>query len=72
MKAYGTSRRGTTRSYHRPLGAYVNGLAACGLLVGEVREIPTYKPPEPGPNARAERRSNREIPLFLGLRAVKP
>ena len=31
MKSYGGG--GATRSYHRPLGAYVNGLAACGLLV---------------------------------------
>ncbi|HEX6750719.1 MAG TPA: methyltransferase domain-containing protein [Longimicrobium sp.] len=72
MKGYGTARRGFTRSYHRPLGAYVNGLSACGLLVDEVREIPTHKAPEPGPQAKAERLANREIPLFLGLRAIKP
>ncbi|HEX5726600.1 MAG TPA: class I SAM-dependent methyltransferase [Longimicrobiaceae bacterium] len=72
MKGYGPGRRGVTRSYHRPLGAYVNGLAACGLLVDGVHEIPTYRTHPPGPRARAERAANREIPLFLGLRAVKP
>ncbi|HSU15851.1 class I SAM-dependent methyltransferase [Longimicrobium sp.] len=71
MKSYGAARHGFTRSYHRPLGAYVNGLAACGLRVDGIHEIPTHKSPEPGPHARAERLATREIPLFLGLRAVK-
>jgi SAM-dependent methyltransferase len=71
MKAYGARRRGFTRSYHRPLGVYVNGLATCGLLVDGVHELPTYRRPEPGPHARAEGAADREIPLFLGLRAVR-
>jgi len=71
MKGYGGDRRGFTRSYHRPLSAYVNGLAARGLLVDGVHELPTYRKPEPGPHARAEGAANREIPLFLGLRAIK-
>jgi SAM-dependent methyltransferase len=62
---------GTTRSYHRPLGAYVNGLAACGLLVDCIREIPGMAPPRGAPPSRAERRAAEEIPLFLALRAVK-
>lgn len=62
---------GATRSYHRPLAAYVNGLAACGLLVDRVRELPGHAPDTPGPHARAERRARAQIPLFLGLRAVK-
>jgi SAM-dependent methyltransferase len=69
MKSYG--RGGATRSYHRPLGAYVNGLAAQGLLVDCVREIPTFRTHPPGPHAKAERAAMREIPLFLALRAVK-
>jgi SAM-dependent methyltransferase len=70
MKGYG--RGGATRSYHRPLGAYVNGLADCGLLVDGVHEIPTFKTHPPGPGSKAEKMAMREIPLFLGLRAVKP
>ena len=57
MKSYGGARRGATWSYHRPLAEYINGLAAHGLLVDRIDEIP-------GP-------TEREIPLFLGLRAVK-
>lgn len=72
MKAYAAGR-GATRSYHRPLEAYVNGLAACGLLVDAVHEVPGYPAAAPrGPQAKAERASSAEIPLFLGLRAVKP
>lgn len=72
MKGYGGGRGGATRSYHRPLGAYVNQLAACGMLVDGVHEIPTFHTHPPGPHARADRNAMREIPLFLGLRAVKP
>lgn len=72
MKGYGGGRRGATRSYHRPLGAYVNGLAAQGLLIDGVHEIPTHRTHPPDPRTKAERAADREIPLFLGLRAVKP
>ena len=71
MKAYGGKRPGVTHSFHRPLEAYVNGLAACSIFVDCVREIPTYKPAPEGPQARAANLANEEIPLFLALRARK-
>lgn len=71
MKRYGEDGRQATRSHHRPLADYVNALASRGLLVDGAREIPSHRPPSPGPRAKAERRANREIPLLLGLRAVK-
>jgi SAM-dependent methyltransferase len=71
MKSYGGAKGGATRSFHRPLELYVNSLAASGLLVDWVREIPTYKVGEGGPRARAENLANQEIPLFLALRARK-
>lgn len=71
MKAYGRRRDGATRSFHRPLEAYVNQLAACGLLVDCLREIPTFEVQERGPCARAANLANQEIPLFLGLRVRK-
>ena len=71
MKAYGGQRPGVTRSFHRPLEAYVNGLATCGIFVDCVREIPTYKLAPEGPHARAANLANEEIPLFLALRARK-
>lgn len=67
LKAYGRQRSGTSISFHRPLSHYVNGLAACGLLVDELQEITTH---ETGAT-KAERRANGEIPLFVGLRAQK-
>jgi SAM-dependent methyltransferase len=70
MKPYGDGRRGATRSHHRPLESYVNALTSSGLVIDGIREVPTYRSPPPGPRMRAERRALREIPLFLGLRAV--
>jgi SAM-dependent methyltransferase len=68
----GAERRGAvTRSHHRPLEAYVNGLAAAGMLVDALREVPTYKTAATGERARAENLANREIPLFLALCARK-
>jgi hypothetical protein len=61
-------QRGATISFHRPLSAYINTLAACGLLVDRLDEITTYQQG----NSRAERLANAEIPLFMGLRARKP
>ena len=63
---------GATRSFHRPLAAYVNGLAAAGLLVDRLDEIPGPPVPPAGPLPAAADRARQEIPLFLGLRARKP
>lgn len=71
MKAYPGAARGTTTSFHRPLEQYVNGLAACGLLVDWMQEIPTHKNRAHGASAKAENRADQEIPLFLALRARK-
>lgn len=58
-----------TRSYHRPISSYVNGLAAIGLSVDAMREL-TDLPGELRPRARRELgRAEAEIPLFLALRA---
>lgn len=50
---------------------YVNGLADCGLAVDCIKEIPTHRVCTSGPRARARNAANREVPLFLGLRAIK-
>ncbi len=71
MQPYDGRRRGATRSYHRPLEAYVEGLAANGLVIDAIRELPAAEL-EAGPHARGFRTAAcREIPLFMGLRAVK-
>lgn len=60
--------RHPTRSFHRPISAYVNHLAEFGFTLDAMDEVPE--------NAHARRRgrqltdrAEREIPLFLGLRA---
>jgi SAM-dependent methyltransferase len=68
----GRDTSGTTWSFHRPLEAYVNGLVAQGLLIDRFDEIPAHKIDLGGPSRRAESMARREIPLFLGLRALKP
>lgn len=60
-------QQGATISFHRPLNHYINGLAACGLLVDRFNEITTYK----SGDSKAEQRANDEIPLYIALRAVK-
>lgn len=60
-----------TRSFHRPLGAYVNGMAARGLLVEHMSEIPAHKANAPPGQREAADKARLEIPLFLGLRARK-
>jgi ubiquinone/menaquinone biosynthesis C-methylase UbiE len=61
-----------TRSFHRPVSTYVNGLSEVGFAVDAMLELPDL-PPErrPGKATRADERAQREIPLFLGLRATR-
>jgi len=61
-----------TRSFHRPISAYVNALADAGFAIDAMVEIPDLPPDRrPGKAARADARANAEIPIFLGLRAVR-
>ncbi|HEV7274774.1 MAG TPA: methyltransferase domain-containing protein [Devosiaceae bacterium] len=66
MQQYGGKHVGTTRSYHRPLGTYVEALAAAGLTVTAIREVPGMVSRG---SSRAERRAAQEFPLLLGLSA---
>ncbi|HEX6509746.1 MAG TPA: class I SAM-dependent methyltransferase [Chloroflexota bacterium] len=73
MKALpGRGNPATTRSFHRPLSDYVNGLAEHGLLVDRMDEIPAHKLSGASESAKAQDLARREIPLFLGLRARTP
>lgn len=69
MKALGD--RPATRSFHRPLSAYVNGLAAEGFAVDAMLEIPDALDDRRKQSDRAGGRAAAEIPLFLALRAVR-
>lgn len=61
-----------TRSFHRPISAYVNTLGDVGFAVDAMLEIADL-PPErrPGRVARGDARAQAEIPIFLALRAVR-
>jgi ubiquinone/menaquinone biosynthesis C-methylase UbiE len=60
-----------TMTFHRPIQAYVRALAEAGLLVESIEEWPGQRVSTSGPRAAEENRARREIPLFLGMRAVK-
>lgn len=61
-----------TRSFHRPISTYVNALADAGFLTDAMLELPDLPPDRrPGKAARGDARANAEIPIFLGLRAVR-
>ena len=65
MKPYEHNQSGVTISFHRPLSAYINSLAAHNLMIDYMDEIITHNQGQ----GKAERRANAEIPLFLALRA---
>ena len=52
---------GRSTTFHRPLSAYINQLAAVGFATDAMAE--------PSDQLRTGPRTNRDIPLFLGLRA---
>lgn len=57
--------RGATISFHRPLQTYVAALAASGLMIDALVELPD-------PVSHADKTGSPEIPLFLALRARFP
>jgi SAM-dependent methyltransferase len=69
MKALGNAR---TVSFHRPISAYVNELAAVGFAVDAMLELPDLPDIVRPPGRRPADRADKEIPLFLGLRARRP
>jgi len=71
MKSLPGRVRAATRSFHRPIGAYINSLAAAGLLVEHMAEIPAHKIEASPSRIEAAHRARQEIPLFLGIRACK-
>jgi SAM-dependent methyltransferase len=70
MKSLGGGQ--PTRSFHRPISAYVNGFAEAGFATDAMLEIPDLPPDRrPGRTARGDVRASAEIPIFLGLRAIR-
>ena len=72
MKQVKRGKGNTIKSFHRPLQAYINGLADSGLLVDRVQEIPLQDVAQlANGRLQADKRASAEIPLFLGIRARK-
>ena len=70
MKSLGGGQ--PTRSFHRPISAYVNAFADAGFATDAMLEIPDLSPDRrPGKATRGDARATAEIPLFLGLRAAR-
>ena len=60
---------GPTWSQHRPISEYINRLGAIGFAVDAMREVPDLTPSERPGGRRPVPADNRDIPLFLGIRA---
>ncbi len=60
-----------TWTFHRPLQGYIKALSEASFLVESLEEWPSRRSSQPGPRAAEENRARREIPMFLGIRAVK-
>lgn len=60
-----------TKTFHRPLGAYVRALATAGFSIDAMEEWASSRRSTSGPRAAEENRSRAEIPLFLALRATR-
>ena len=61
----------TTWTFHRPIQAYVKAFADAGFLVEALEEWPSMRSSQAGPRAAEENRARREIPMFLGIRAIR-
>ncbi|MFN0132148.1 MAG: pseudouridine synthase [Phycisphaerales bacterium] len=61
----------TTLTFHRPIQAYIKSLADAGFVIEALEEWPSMRRSQPGPRAAEEDRARREIPMFLGIRAIK-
>jgi len=67
----GRESQARTRSFHRPIRDYVNGLTRNGMLVDYLDEIPAHRIKSGESASKAETAAREEIPLFLSIRAVK-
>lgn len=71
MRPFKRPSQKITWTFHRPLGAYINGLAAAGLWTNALEEWASHKVSQPGPRAAAENRARADFPLFAAIRAVR-
>lgn len=63
--------KGVTITFHRPLQTYVNALSSVHMLIDKMREVPLGNNTMKQKREKSERRADFQIPLFVGLRAIK-
>jgi SAM-dependent methyltransferase len=60
------------RLFHRPLQLWVKACADAGLAIERLEEWPGAPGPRgEDPRAKEQRRARRELPLFVGIRAIR-
>jgi ubiquinone/menaquinone biosynthesis C-methylase UbiE len=69
LKQYAGQSSGVSISHHRPLQDYINALGKAGFAVDKMLEIAGTGVTKI--KAKQEERAIAEIPLFMGIRAVK-
>ena len=65
------AKKKTTLSFHRPLQSYFKAFNKAGLTVIRLEEWISHRKSQAGPRASEEDRTRKEIPLFLGVEAMK-
>lgn len=63
--------KGATITFHRPLQTYIKALSSVNLLIDKMYEVPVGEKSMKKKRAKAELRAENQIPLFMGLRAIK-
>lgn len=63
-------KKSYTTSFHRPLQIYSKWLANAGFCILRIEEWTSHKKSNPGTRELADKRSKKEIPLFMCIEAV--
>lgn len=63
-------KKSYTTSFHRPMQVYSKWLANAGFCILRIEEWTSHKGSTPGPREAADKRSKKEIPLFMCIEAV--
>jgi ubiquinone/menaquinone biosynthesis C-methylase UbiE len=59
-----------TWTFHRPLEVYMKAMRQAGFVVDAIEEWTSHKMSTSGPRAAAENTARKEIPMFMGIRAI--
>lgn len=63
-------KKSYTTSFHRPMQVYSKWLANAGFCILRIEEWTSHKGSTPGPREAADKRSKKEIPLFMCIEAI--